>query len=154
MRIHILFVCAYIYIYIYIKTYRCKYIFTKQVMHSAIAHHLLTDAHPAPKQQLPPWPTLPSSAVSHDVIWYGRFPLASLAALVLSCPSSFCTLAVRLLWEGEASLSLFIAVQPQLKHLCIISIAFLPQPKYNIIPATMKKINSVPPEISTPKPTN
>jgi len=58
--------------------------FTNQVIHNAIAHHPLTDAHqPVPRQQSPaPPPAAPSLYAEHDVVWYG----ISLRPAGLSCP--------------------------------------------------------------------
>ena len=48
--------------------------YTKQVMHSAIAHHLPTDAQLVPEQRTAtPRPTPPGFIVQHDVPWYGIF---------------------------------------------------------------------------------
>lgn len=43
------------------------YTYTKSVMHSAIAHHLLTDAQPVPEPWLPPYlANSPSFITSYD----------------------------------------------------------------------------------------
>ena len=53
-------------IYIYIYIYVCMYIYThtKQVMHNASAHHLLTDAQPVPEQCPPSPPGHPPGSVA------------------------------------------------------------------------------------------
>ena len=53
-------------------------------MHNAIAHHLLTDAQPVPKQQSAPPSQLPQVYIL-DVTSYGMKPLASLGQLSWLC---------------------------------------------------------------------
>lgn len=67
------------------------YIYTKRVMHSIIAHHPLTDAQPASKQELPPsqFPTVYQGLglfffFPLVVKWYG----ISLWPGQVSCPAS------------------------------------------------------------------
>ena len=61
--------------------------YTKQVMHNAIAHHLLTDAQLVPEQRsTPSRPTPPSLYTGHDVTWYGIPLLTSLGQLPWLCP--------------------------------------------------------------------
>jgi len=59
---------------------------TKQVMHNAIAHHLLTDAQPVPQQRLPSWPASPRFIrwVWHHMVRNILF--ASLGQLCWLCP--------------------------------------------------------------------
>lgn len=56
----------------------------KQLMHSAVSNHLLTDAQPVPEHQLPPWPNLLSFIAEHDTIRYGKYFWPAL----LTCPGS------------------------------------------------------------------
>ena len=75
----------------------------RQVMHNAIAHHLLTDARAAIH---PSRPTLPSLYTEHDILWYG----ISLWLVRVSCPGRAPSqLLVHLLagraWESEKSLT-------------------------------------------------
>ena len=74
--------------------------YTKQAMHNAIAHHLLTDAQSVPEQ----WPLAsfpPSLYTEHDIIWYG----ISLWPVGVSCPG--CVLSQLLVppqpsrWQGS-----------------------------------------------------
>ena len=62
--------------------------YTKQVMHSTVAHHSLTDAQLVPEQRSAP---LPGLYTGHDIIWYG-IPLCQFgsAALAVSPPNSLC----------------------------------------------------------------
>ena len=58
-------------------------VYTKQMMHSAIAHQLLTNVQPVPEQRAAtPRPTPSSFIVHHDVTWYG----ISLWPVWVSCP--------------------------------------------------------------------
>ena len=75
----------------------------RQVMHNAIAHHLLTDARAAIHASQP---TPPCLYTGHDVLWYG----ISLWRVRVSCPGSAPSqLLAHLLagraWETEKSLA-------------------------------------------------
>lgn len=64
-----------------------KYIFIKQVMHSAVAHHLLTNTQTDPEYQQPPWTTLYFNFQWNDM-WY--VSLVTLGQLSLFCPLPAC----------------------------------------------------------------
>lgn len=58
--------------------------YSKQVVHSAIAHYLLTSPQPVLEHQANiPWPTPPGFIVQHNDIEYGIF----LGSVRASCPS-------------------------------------------------------------------
>lgn len=114
-------------------------------MHRAIAHHLMTNAQPIPKQCQPPQPTpLSFTAFLHDVTRYGRsFGQFRSAALFLSPLSFLCptpsSLTGRTVQQAEKT------AKQHLEHLCVINIVFLLKPRHSIIPDTMKekkKINT------------
>jgi len=74
--------------------------------HSAIAHHLMTNAQPLPKQQLLP-PSQLTPAYILSMMSYGFGQLES-AVLSVSPPSFLCTpcpLTDRPAWEAEKSLT-------------------------------------------------
>lgn len=85
----------------------------------------------------------------HDFVWYGiTFGHFRSAVLVLSPSSLLCThspFTGSTVQEAEMSLILWSTVRQQLKHQCVIDV-FLLLPKYIIIPATVRKINSIPVE--------
>ena len=69
--------------------------YTKQVMHSTIAHKLLTDAQPLPKL----WPSL-ANYYTLSMMSYGLeypFGQSGSAVLAVPSPSSLCTSCVRLM---------------------------------------------------------
>ena len=120
-------------------------------MHSAMTHHLLTDAQPVPEQQSqspgqqPPVyiPSITSYCMEYP---FGQFVSAVMAMLP---PSFLCT---SFLAEHGKLQSPWLSVstaQQQLKHQCIINIMLILNPKHSTIPATRKKINSVPAENKT-----
>ena len=99
-------------------------------MYNVIAHHLLTDAHPIPKQR--PYQFI----VPHDATWCGT----SLWSAWITCPDC---VPSQLLVHPQASLlaghneklkgpylSVSTALQ-QLKHQCVISIIFILNPKHS-----------------------
>ena len=113
-------------------------------MHNAIAHHPLTDARAAMR---PSQPTPPYLYTGHDVPWYG----IPLWLVRVSCPGyAPSQLLVHLLagraWETEKSLS---ATQQQLNHERVINSILTPNPKHSTVPATKKKINSIPAKTRT-----
>ena len=118
-----------------------------------IAHHPPTDAQPVP-EHLPPASSPPSLYTEHDVIWYGIFlwPVW-VTVLAVSPPSFLCPPAYSLVGWGEKLKSPWLSVntaQQQLKHQCVINIILILNPNHITVPATRKKINSIPAETRTP----
>jgi len=75
--------------------------FTKLVMHSAIAHHLQTDAQPDSEQWFFPPVNSSSLYTDHDSIWYGiSFWPVWVAYLAMLPPSFLCTSSV---WQRMGS---------------------------------------------------
>ena len=112
-------------------------------MHSAVAHPQLTDAHPAPEQQLLSRPTLPVlllSLMPHGMGYpFGQCQsLSWLCPLPASCAPSACSLAGHHEKLNSPWLHVSTVLQ-QLKHWCVISIILILNPKHGTISATRKK---------------
>lgn len=89
--------------------------------------------------------------VQHDHL---RYPIGSLGQLFLFCPlpASCASPAFLLARQHEKQKSPWLSVsttQPQLKHQCDANIILILNPKYSIVPATMKKINPIPAKTRT-----
>ena len=101
-----------------------------------------------PKQRsAPPSQLLPYLYTEHDVPWYG----IPLWLVRVGCPGyAPSQLLVHLLagraWETEKSLS---ATQQQLNHERVINSILTLNPKHSTVPATKKKINSIPAKTRT-----
>lgn len=86
----------------------------------------------------------------HHMVW--DIPLAGLRQLSLFCtlPASCAFLTFPLAEQNEKQENPWLFVSTALhqwKHGCVIKIIFLLNPRHTIIPATTKKINSIPAEI-------
>ena len=125
-------------------------------MHNAIAHHSSTDAQLAHEQWSvlsPPQPAAPSLYTGHDSAWYG-IPLWPVWVSCPGCvPSQLLVPLQPSCWLGMRSWKILDLVQIWLsnnwKHQCVINIHLILKPKYNTLPATRKKINSIPAETRT-----
>ena len=105
--------------------------------------------------KVPPFLLLPPALnAERDTIWYG----IALCSAGVSCPC--CAPSQRLMpppacllvgWgERQKRPGLWVSTaQQQQEHPCVIDIVFSTNPKYSPIPATLKKINSVPAKSST-----
>ena len=81
------------------------------------------------------------------MVW--NSPLASLGQLSWLCPLPASCASGRA-WNAKKSLASINITQQQLKHQCVINIILMLNPKHSTIPATKKKINSIPAKTSTP----
>ena len=120
----------------------------KQVMHNAIAHHLLTNVQPDPEQCL----SLPSAISPQFYCWARCHVVWDIPLVTLGQLSSLCPLPapgappaplLSELHEKQNSPWLCASTVLQLKHRCVITTVFTPNPKHSTIPATRRKINSI-----------
>ena len=121
--------------------------YTKQVIHNAVAHHPPTIAQPIPKQQSRPNQLPPAYILCH-MVW--NIPLASWDQLSWLC-SLLPWLLVHPAEHGELkkSLTSTSTTQQQLRHQRVTNITLILNPKHSTVPATRRKINSVPAETRT-----
>ena len=97
-----------------------------------------------------PQPTPPSLYTEHDVIWYG----IALWPVSVICPGyAPSQLLVHLLtgrlWEAEKSLTYYKHCLATTKTSVCYHIILMLNPTHSTIPATRKKINSIPDETRT-----
>lgn len=119
------------------------------VMPSTMAYHLQAKAQPSPQQwvashiQLPQFVHCPWCSETWNTPW------TTPGHLSWTCP---CRLLVHLLtdrvWETENSFRVR-TFQQQPKHHCTFSIVLILNPNHSTIPATQKKMDSVPAKTRT-----
>ena len=121
-----------------IAIYMCVY--TKQVMHNAIVHHLVINAQSDSEKQPTPSTTFQLFNVLREVIQYG----ISLWQVCVSCHGSVPSQLAGQHKELKSPwLNVSTALQ-QLKHKYVIYIILNLNPKYDTITSTKGKINSIP----------
>lgn len=81
------------------------------------------------------------------VAW--NISLASLGQLFCFCPLCPCWQESTRSWETEVSLAPYSTAEQQLKHQCVINMVFQLEPEHSIVPHTIRKIISLPPESGT-----
>ena len=118
---------------------------------------LLTTCQPMPSQSLNSDPPLPANSSQfiywawHHMVW--NTALASLGQLPWLCPLPALVPLQPSCWLGMRSWKILDLVQKLLsnnwKYQCVTNVLLLLNPRHNTIPATRKKINSIPAETRT-----
>lgn len=119
-------------------------------MHSSIACHPLIIAQPSPWAMAAPTPA--NSLKFYCSVWCQLFDQFWSAVLVLSPPILLCTYSSSLAGQCKHFESLWFSsstVLQQLEYWFVINIIFLLNLNYDTIPATMKKIKSIPAQMKT-----
>lgn len=106
-------------------------------MHNPFAHHLMTDAHPTPRndQSLTANPT-PGLYTGHGSLWYDQFESA-----VLAEPSQalVCLLTDRTQDTEKPCQLMVTTTQQQPEYPSVINIILILNTKHSTLPATMEE---------------